>query len=125
VTTSDRIRGAIRTHHRLFVSAVVALSMFMWAAVGVAAWFAGDTLTGLPDKDTLRGVSTMAQSTTLLYVRDKPAFTIYREQRIEIPLERMSPHLIRAMVAIEDQRFYDHAGVDVIRILGAAVSNLR
>lgn len=99
--------------------------MFMWAAAGVAAWFAGDILTGLPDKDALRGVSTMAQSTTLLDVHDKPAFTIYREQRIEIPLERMSPHLIRAMLAIEDQRFYDHAGVDVIRILGAAVSNLR
>jgi 1A family penicillin-binding protein len=99
--------------------------MFMWAAVGAAAWFAGGILTGLPDKDALRGVSTMAQATTLLDVHDKPAFTIYREQRIEVPLERISPHLIRAMLAIEDQRFYEHAGVDVIRILGAAVNNLR
>lgn len=125
MTTSDRIRRAIRTHHRLFAGSIVALSTIMWAAVGGAAWFAGDILTGLPDKDALRGVSTMAQATTLLDVHDKAAFTIYREQRIEVPLERISPHLVRAMVAIEDQRFYDHAGVDLIRILGAAVSNLR
>jgi 1A family penicillin-binding protein len=125
VTVSDHLRQVIRTHHRLFASAVVALSIFMWAVVGVAAWFAGDVLTGLPDKEALRGVSTMAQATTLLDVHDKPAFTIYREQRIEIPLERMSPHLIRAVLAIEDQRFYDHAGVDFIRVLGAALSNLR
>ena len=125
MTIPDRIRIAIQTHHRLFAAAVVALSIFMWTAVGVAAWFAGDILTGLPDKDALRGVSTMAQATTLLDVHDKPAFTIYREQRIEIPLERVSPHLIRAMLAIEDQRFYDHAGVDLIRVLGAALNNLR
>jgi 1A family penicillin-binding protein len=103
----------------------VALSIFMWAVMGGAAWFAADVLTGLPDKEALRAVSTMAQATTLLDVHDKPAFTIYREQRIEVPLEGMSPHLIRAVLAIEDQRFYDHAGVDFIRVLGAAVNNLR
>ena len=30
-----------------------------------------------------------------------------------------------AIVAIEDQRFYDHGGVDVIRIAGAALNNVR
>jgi membrane peptidoglycan carboxypeptidase len=125
VTPSDLIRRTIRAHHRAFAAAIVALSILMWAVVGTAAWLAGDVLTGLPDKEALRGVSTMAQATTLLDLSDKPAFTIYREQRIEIPLERMSPNLIQAMLAVEDQRFYDHGGVDFIRVAGAAVNNIR
>ena len=104
---------------------MLALALAMWGAVGVAAWFASDVLTGLPDRQALRGVGTMAQATTLLDVHGKPAFTIYREQRIEVPLSRVSPHLVRAVLAIEDQRFYDHAGVDFVRVLGAALRNLR
>lgn len=97
----------------------------MCGFVAGAAWFASDVLTGLPDREALRGVGTMAQATTLLDVHDKPAFTIFREQRIDVPLERMSPHVVRAIVAIEDQRFYEHAGVDFVRVLGAALNNLR
>ncbi|MGH9350466.1 MAG: penicillin-binding protein 1A [Vicinamibacterales bacterium] len=122
---ADRLRTLIRAHRQLFAGAVVALSILMWAGIGGAAWLAGDILTGLPDQDALRGVSTMAQATTILDAHDKPAFTIFREQRIEIQLDRMSPHLVRAMLAIEDQRFYDHAGVDFIRMVGAAVTNVR
>jgi membrane peptidoglycan carboxypeptidase len=125
VNAPDRIRDFVRAHRRPFVGAIVAISLVWWAAVGAATWFAGSIFTGLPDQDTLRGVSTMAQATTLLDAHDQPAFTIFREQRIEIPLDRMSPHLVRAVVAIEDQRFYDHAGVDFIRVVGAALSNLR
>ena len=104
---------------------MVALSILMWGAVAAAAWFARDILIGLPNRQTLRDVSTMAQATTLLDVRDKPAFTIFREQRVEIPLDRVSRHLVRAILDVEDQRFYDHAGVDFIRIAGAAMTNLR
>lgn len=34
----------------------------------------------------------------------------------------ISPELIRATVAIEDRRFYDHSGVDYIGLVRAAVS---
>ena len=125
VNLADGVRQLIRAQHRLFAAAVVALSIMMWGAVAAAAWFAGDILTGLPDRQTLRDVSTMAQATTLLDVHDKQAFTIYREQRIEVPLERVSPHLVRALIAIEDQRYYEHAGVDFVRVVGAALNNLR
>ena len=104
---------------------MVAIAVVMWGAVAGAAWFARDVLTGLPDRAALRGVGTMAQSTTLLDAHDRPAFTIFQEQRIDVPLSRVSPHLVRAMLAIEDQRFYDHAGVDFVRVIGAALSNLR
>jgi 1A family penicillin-binding protein len=125
VKLTDRLRHFIRAHHRAFAAVLVAMCIVMWGAVAGAAWFTRDILAGLPDREALREVGTMAQATTLLDINDKPAFTIYREQRIEIPLDRMSPHLVRAVLAIEDQRFYDHAGVDFVRVLGAAWNNLR
>jgi penicillin-binding protein 1A len=125
VTNTDRFRDLLRAHRHLFASVIVALSILMWTVVAGAAWVAGDILTGLPDGQALRSVGTMAQATTLLDAHDAPAFTIYREQRIEVPLDRVSPHLVRAIVAIEDQRFYEHAGVDFVRVVGAAVNNLR
>ena len=109
----------------MFVAAVVTLSLAAWVAVGASVWFIRGVVTGLPDKTALRDIGTMAQATTLLDVHDQPAFTIFREQRIDVPLSRVSPHMIRAIVAVEDQRFYDHGGVDVIRVVGAALTNVR
>lgn len=36
----------------------------------------------------------------------------------------LSPELVRATVAIEDRRFYDHGGVDYIGLMRALVSQL-
>ena len=33
--------------------------------------------------------------------------------------------MIKAFISIEDKRFYDHHGVDIIRIGGALISNLK
>jgi len=97
----------------------------MWLSAAAAAWFVGDVVTGLPGEKALDNISMMERSTMLLDVRERPAFTFLREQRIEVPLSRISPLLIAAVLGIEDQRFYDHAGVDLVRIAGAAVHNVR
>ena len=115
----------IRAHRHLFVAAVVVLSLCIWTTVGAAVWFAHDVTTDLPDDKGLREVTAMAQATTLLDIHGEPAFTIYREQRIEVPLSRISRNLVRAVLAVEDQRFYEHGGVDVVRVVGAAINNLR
>jgi penicillin-binding protein 1A len=99
--------------------------VLIWSTVAASVWFVHDIVTDLPDDRALRSVGTMAQATTLLDVHDHPAFTIYREQRIEVPLKRVSPNLVRALIAIEDQRFYEHGGVDIVRVMGAALSNVR
>ncbi|MDH3455604.1 MAG: PBP1A family penicillin-binding protein [Gemmatimonadota bacterium] len=47
------------------------------------------------------------------------------EDRVPVPLEDIPAHLIDAVLAIEDQRFFEHAGLDVRRIVGAAAANVR
>ncbi len=121
---SEKLAAAVRAHRGLFVAAVVTVTVAMWVTVGAMLWFVRDTVTDLPDRETLLGVGSMAQATTLLDVNGRQAFTIFKEQRIEVPLSRVSPHLVRAILAIEDQRFYDHGGVDVVRVAGAAWTNV-
>lgn len=47
------------------------------------------------------------------------------EDRTVMPLERISPYLPRAIMAIEDNRFYHHSGVDTRGTLRAIASNLK
>jgi penicillin-binding protein 1B len=48
-----------------------------------------------------------------------------REARRPISRSDVPDHLIGAVLAIEDQRFYRHRGLDLFRIGGALVANLR
>jgi penicillin-binding protein 1A len=79
----------------------------------------------VPKKGDIRGVGEMALPTTIFDDNDKPVFTIFREQRIEVPLGKISPNLIKAVLSVEDQRFYEHSGIDFIRIAAAAVRNIQ
>ena len=42
-----------------------------------------------------------------------------------VPLEELPPHLIKALLATEDRRFFEHFGIDVIGTARAIVENLR
>ncbi|HSC27549.1 MAG TPA: PBP1A family penicillin-binding protein [Vicinamibacterales bacterium] len=94
-------------------------------AGGYAAWFAYDVATSVPDRVGIRALRVMAQATVLFDAGDRPVFTLAKEHRIEVPLSDLSPDLIRAVVAIEDRRFFEHEGFDPRRILGSAVAVLR
>jgi penicillin-binding protein 1B len=48
-----------------------------------------------------------------------------REKRRRIEYEELPEHLVQAVLAIEDKRFFNHPGLDPFRIAGAAVRNVR
>lgn len=45
----------------------------------------------------------------------------YNENRTPIKYEDLPPHLVKALVATEDERFYTHSGIDAKRTFGAAL----
>lgn len=49
--------------------------------------------------------------------------TFFQQNRIEVPLSQISQHMIDAVVAIEDERFFEHHGVDVRGVTRALVNN--
>jgi 1A family penicillin-binding protein len=110
---------------RIVVALMVAVAAAFWFSMGATAYAAHQLLGGLPDRHSLGRITQMARSSVFYDIKGRPAFTIFKEQRLEVPIEQMSPHLKKATIAIEDQRFYDHRGVDVIRVVGAALANVR
>jgi len=110
---------------RLVTSLVGATAIAIFLVSGWVAWFSYDLTAGLPDGKALRGLGDMAQATTLYDSDDRVVFTIFKEQRIEVPLDKISPHFIKAVLSIEDQRFYEHTGVDAIRVAAAVLRNVQ
>jgi penicillin-binding protein 1B len=60
----------------------------------------------------------------------EPALITYlfdesREKRRFVSYQELPDHLIKAVLAIEDRRFFSHPGLDPFRIVGAAIRNIR
>ena len=91
------------------------------AATGVAVSDSIKFFNNLPSELI---VDPPSQSTKVLSADGKAIATFYAENRVKVALDQMSPYIKDAIVAIEDRRFYEHAGVDPQGILRALVSNL-
>ena len=119
------VRGWMSRKPKILVAAIVLMALGLFSATGSAMWFAYDLTAALPSKAQVKDMGEMAQSTTILDTHDKPVFTIFKEQRHEVPIDRISPNIIKAVVSVEDQRFFEHQGVDPIRIGAAVVRNFQ
>jgi penicillin-binding protein 1A len=93
--------------------------------VVLAGWFLYQVISGLPGKDQLRELAETAEGTTVFDAHDRPIFSIPTQYRVEVDLARMSPHLRDAVIAVEDMRFYEHDGIDGIRVIGAVLTDIR
>lgn len=110
-----------RKRRRRIVFAVLLLGlaalMFAMSAVfGMDAWHKLDVSKIIDVPQSL-----------ILYDRDGREITTLHaaEDRIWVPLSTVPKHTRDAFIAAEDARFYDHFGVDVVRILGAAWADIK
>ena len=65
------------------------------------------------------------ESTLIYDANNNLISALFEQHRITVPLNEMSAHLVNAVLVTEDRRFFDHDGVDVRRIVVAAVENQR
>ena len=81
-------------------------------------------LTQLPNVETISIFS--PSETTEIYASDGTVLAkLHREEnRYVVPLEKISPILQKAVVATEDERFYQHRGIDFQGVARAAVTNI-
>jgi penicillin-binding protein 1A len=107
---------------------VVTAAIVMMAA---ASWFAAYRVASLTSSiaaeldraGALTHIAPRPQATLVFDRHGRPAFSYFVEQRIDVPLTRVADGMIEALVAVEDQRFFSHYGIDPIRVIGAAWRN--
>jgi membrane peptidoglycan carboxypeptidase len=61
--------------------------------------------------------------TTVTDRDNNPIAYLFDQYRLPVSFNQISPNMTNALIAIEDKRFYQHAGVDVKGTLRAALSN--
>jgi penicillin-binding protein 1A len=110
---------------RLLVGLILILTIGGWYAAYRTVRFTVLVAAELDLANELSTVTPRPQATVVMDRRGQPAFSFYTEQRIDVPLDHVSPHMVDAIVAVEDRRFYAHHGVDPVRIVAAALRNLR
>ncbi len=66
---------------------------------------------------------TLDQSSKILDKNGRVIATLFSENRVPIRLRQVPEHARQALIAIEDNRFYDHHGVDVKGTLRALARN--
>lgn len=74
-----------------------------------------------PDIENLQ--NPISKSASLVYSEDRKVLGTYnadKANRIPVSFSKLSPHLVHALVATEDVRFYEHSGIDFIA-LGRAI----
>ena len=85
------------------------------------------TVSKMPDFKTLENpeATRLARSSVVYSLDGKILGEFYKKQnRMDIPLDSISPYVIKALIATEDVRFYDHHGLDFWGILSVFYSRL-
>lgn len=67
----------------------------------------------------------MPERTIVMDYKGEVLGRMHGENRIIVPLSEVSPWFVKALLAREDSRFYDHGGVDLVGVVRAAVRNLK
>jgi penicillin-binding protein 1A len=121
ISTLKRFRLSARARRNVLVGflAIVALGL----AVLTAAWSRACAGNACPSIEELGGYD--PDQASKVYAADGRLITdLGLERRTVIPLGEMSPYVKTAFLATEDKRFYNHHGIDWVRVLGAVKTNV-
>lgn len=106
---------------RVLVWGAAAFAVLFVFGTGAILWMSKD----LPDPNKLQE-RTVAESTKI-YDRTGThlLYEVYQDQkRTIVPLDSISPWIVKATVAVEDKNFYEHHGIRPLSIARAAFNNL-
>ncbi len=119
--------GKVLSHLGVMVAVAAALGILVgglavpWIGVlGYGAHAVDESMRNLPEE--LRA-EPLAQRSRVLDRKGNVIATFYDENRVNVPLRKVAPVMRRAIVAIEDYRFYEHGALDLKGTLRAFVNN--
>jgi membrane peptidoglycan carboxypeptidase len=99
---------------------VAGLAIPFAGIAGIGARNVARTMDNLPEE---LQTDDLPQRTTILDANGNRLASYYDENRIIVPLKGISRTMVKAIVAIEDYRFYQHGALDLKGTLRALVTN--
>ena len=117
----QRRRGGARSKVAFVGGAVLALLVAL--AIGVTSWVL-DVAEDAPSLSSCKPVEEGGNSVVYAGDGSKLGVVASDEARTPVALERVPEELRQATIAIEDERFYEHDGVDEEAIFRAAIKDL-
>ena len=98
--------------------------VLLFAGIGVVIWGVNHYSENLPPYEQLTDY--YPPTLTRVHAGDGRLLAEFaRERRVFVPISSMPRLLIAAFLSAEDQRFYEHMGVDPMGITRAAIQNLK
>lgn len=97
------------------------LVMPVIAATGSVTQASSELFDDLPSE---LGSEQMSEQSVILDRNGKLLARFYMWNRIVVPMDKIDPLMSKAVIAIEDHRFYEHGGVDTEGLVRAAFWNL-
>ncbi|MBK6341797.1 MAG: transglycosylase domain-containing protein [Flavobacteriales bacterium] len=107
--------GKSTKHRRLFWWGLV-----LSPVLGIYAMLGAAALSDLPSVEDLENPRSNL-ATAVLFSDGTQMGQYYKENRIPVDYDRISPNVVNALIATEDERFREHGGVDLRGTLRAAV----
>lgn len=92
--------------------------------IGVGGGLTTRSLEGFESLPVTLRTPQLAQQTVIQAADGTPFATLYYQNRINVPLKQVAPIMRRAIVAVEDERFYEHPGIDIRGTLRGVLSTL-
>lgn len=92
-------------------------------AVGALGLAAKGTVESFDELPVNMKTPPLSQRTTILDVQGGQIATVYSRDRTVVDLTQISPYMQKAIIAIEDSRFYQHGAIDMKGVLRALNRN--
>ncbi|MER7947649.1 transglycosylase domain-containing protein [Streptomyces sp. NPDC096079] len=92
-------------------------------AAGALGLAAKGTVEGFDEIPSNLKTPPLSQRTTILDAEGGLIATVYSRDRQVVPIDKISPYMQKAIVAIEDGRFYEHGAIDLKGVLRAINRN--
>jgi membrane peptidoglycan carboxypeptidase len=92
-------------------------------AAGALGLAAKGTVQGFDEIPANLKTPPLSQRTTILDSKGGQIATVYSRDRTVVELKEISPYMQKAIVAIEDSRFYEHGAIDLKGVLRALNRN--
>ncbi|MEU3466177.1 transglycosylase domain-containing protein [Streptomyces sp. NPDC006733] len=101
----------------------VVLAGIALPAAGALGLSAKGTASGFQDLPGELKRPPLSQASKILDANGGLIATVYSRDRTVIPIQQMSPNILKAIVAIEDARYFEHGAIDLKGILRALNKN--